>query len=522
MARVGTGAIRAADFESMARQLLAGPYHGAQVIDDSLRADLLQAMVARQLVLDEARRRGLAELDRAELEQLQARLLTRHLYETRVHRSVEVTEPGLDSLAAVAGYDLEVRFRHVMCMTKADAEGVLDALRSGRTLAELATERSVHRPTAGRGGDMGWLPMADMLPEVVEAVADLEVGKVHMAPVRSRYGYHIFELIDRRSVSVDAHRVSVERLWEVRKHEGQVDAYLDSLAEARGLTCEGEAGSGPTTQVLCRWQDDGRLTRQAFHDYLTHSSRGDTLSAEARRRQLRHAASRRLAVEEAVRLGLADLPGVVDLWRRRQEELLSRRLEASVTEGMEVTEAQIRSYYDDHPERYGPRPVADIREIFVRDRETAVSLRQRLDEGAQITDLAAFHERESTKARGGAMQITIRENPALGVLSPTALDGQPGAVYGPLEVPGGFSLFRIERRHERPPRPLPEVRPVIVTILRARGRNQRMDAFIDSLMASAADEVEIFDDVLSRTLSGFDPRQATMADTIARRSIWEN
>ena len=58
-----------------------------------------------------------------------------------------------------------------------------------------------------------------------------------------------------------------------------------------------------------------------------------------------------------------------------------------------------------------------------------------------------------------------RQIPQLGPLAPTALDGEVGALYGPLQVPGGFSVFRVEERDQLPSRPFQQVRRGIALVL---------------------------------------------------------
>jgi len=58
---------------------------------------------------------------------------------------------------------------------------------------QLATEHSAC-PSAGEGGWLGQLRPGDVLPEIWDALADLEVGAICAVPIRSEHGWHVLRL----------------------------------------------------------------------------------------------------------------------------------------------------------------------------------------------------------------------------------------------------------------------------------------------------------------------------------------
>ena len=71
--------------------------------------------------------------------------------------------------------------------------------------ATLARLHSVDG-SATRGGDLGWLQPGDSVPAFEEAMNRLKPGEISQ-PIKSQYGYHIIEVLDRRQESVGADRV---------------------------------------------------------------------------------------------------------------------------------------------------------------------------------------------------------------------------------------------------------------------------------------------------------------------------
>jgi peptidyl-prolyl cis-trans isomerase SurA len=78
-----------------------------------------------------------------------------------------------------------------------NARRLLEELRQGASFQNLAQQFS--QDSSGRnGGNMGWLQVGQLPPEVEAVLAQMPVGAVSM-PIRSAEGYHIVALRDRRA-----------------------------------------------------------------------------------------------------------------------------------------------------------------------------------------------------------------------------------------------------------------------------------------------------------------------------------
>jgi len=90
---------------------------------------------------------------------------------------------------------------HILLETPEDALEVLAELDSGKAFAEAAAEYSID-PSGENGGDLGWFVGSTMVPEFAAAIATMQVGEVSREPVKSEFGYHIINLIDRRDAAL--------------------------------------------------------------------------------------------------------------------------------------------------------------------------------------------------------------------------------------------------------------------------------------------------------------------------------
>jgi peptidyl-prolyl cis-trans isomerase SurA len=73
-----------------------------------------------------------------------------------------------------------------------------EQIQSGENFGELAKLLSDDPGSANSGGDMGWRGPGTFVPEFEEVAKNLELGVIS-EPFQSRFGWHILEVVDRRT-----------------------------------------------------------------------------------------------------------------------------------------------------------------------------------------------------------------------------------------------------------------------------------------------------------------------------------
>ncbi len=111
----------------------------------------------------------------------------------------DVLKAKYDDLVKQAKPAEEVRARHILVKTEAEAKDIIKQLDKGADFEKLAKERSTDPGSGASGGDLGYFTKDKMVPEFADAAFKLEKGKYTETPVHSQYGWHVIELIDRRS-----------------------------------------------------------------------------------------------------------------------------------------------------------------------------------------------------------------------------------------------------------------------------------------------------------------------------------
>lgn len=143
---------------------------------------------------------------------------------------------GKDSASASLKQTLA---RHILIKTTEivsaeDAQRKISALKerlvNGADFAELAKQHSNDLSSA-KGGDLGWLYEGDTVPEFERAMDALKLNEIS-APVRSPFGYHIIQVLERRTQDAtdDRKRQAARQVLRERKSD---EAYQEWLRQQR-------------------------------------------------------------------------------------------------------------------------------------------------------------------------------------------------------------------------------------------------------------------------------------------------
>jgi peptidyl-prolyl cis-trans isomerase SurA len=143
---------------------------------------------------------------------------------------------GRDAPASVE----QTRARHILVRvsektSEGEAQRRIELLRrriqQGEEFAEVARLNS-DDASAGRGGDLGWVLPGDTVPEFERAMNTLKLNELS-EPVRSPFGFHLIQVMERRTadVSSDRRRAEARRVLRERRMEETYEEWLRQLRD---------------------------------------------------------------------------------------------------------------------------------------------------------------------------------------------------------------------------------------------------------------------------------------------------
>jgi peptidyl-prolyl cis-trans isomerase C len=249
---------------------------------DILRRRVLDELVARSLLLQEARRRGIVigqdqveraflriraeypgthfddllaqeRLSQAELKaRLKDQLTIERLFEQEVFPQVVVSDAEIDRYYGDHPQEFQeperVRVLQIVVPTKDEANQLREKLRRNpQSFAEVARKSSV-APEGKAGGDLGFIGKGSGFPEVFDVAFTLPVNQVSdVTP--SPYGFHLFKVVEKRSAVrralADARAEIGEKLAREKRARAQED-YVKSLRERARIQIDEKALAGVT------------------------------------------------------------------------------------------------------------------------------------------------------------------------------------------------------------------------------------------------------------------------------------
>ncbi len=202
LATVNGEEITQADIDLFYQEL---PDQMKQIPIEQVQNQILDRLIDQQLILGEAKK---ARLDkRPDIERKLAYEKTKILNESylEIVLEKEVTPERIREVynraIALEEKREEIKARHILVKTEAEALDIINALKRGGDFISLAKERSTG-PSGKNGGDLGFFTADQMVPPFSKAAYALRKGETSDKPVQTQFGWHVIKVEDRRLAGV--------------------------------------------------------------------------------------------------------------------------------------------------------------------------------------------------------------------------------------------------------------------------------------------------------------------------------
>ncbi|HXF82718.1 MAG TPA: peptidylprolyl isomerase [bacterium] len=132
----------------------------------------------------------------------------------------------------------QVRVRHILVETEAEARFVLARLARGEKFEDLARQLSKDPGSREQGGDLGFVARGQLVPEFEQAAFALAPGQVSPI-VKTQYGYHVIQGVAHQAAqpsALDDVREQIRRQLLSRKQEADFAAWLKQVKASAKIT----------------------------------------------------------------------------------------------------------------------------------------------------------------------------------------------------------------------------------------------------------------------------------------------
>lgn len=171
-----------------------------------LRTQVKQEMVNRLVAVQAAEKAGIdkqADVTQ-EIELARQGILVRALMADYLKKN-PVTDAKVqaeyDNIKKEQAGKQEYKLRHILVKDEKAATDLIAAIKAKKVTFEAAAKKDSMDPGSGQnGGDLGWGPTSNYVPEFAQAVEGLKKGEMTSKPVQTQFGWHIIEVEDSRAV----------------------------------------------------------------------------------------------------------------------------------------------------------------------------------------------------------------------------------------------------------------------------------------------------------------------------------
>jgi parvulin-like peptidyl-prolyl isomerase len=383
LARVGDRVITRDDFEEQfARQIFPD-----SISPDSARISFLESMIQKELLVLGARERGLFAPDTVlerRMRDYEDDQLRKRVKQDETKIDTTVTDKEIEKLFGLSTEELQLR--HFQHWSRASVDSARKRIDQGEGFAQVAVDRSQDR-FAAEGGLLPWVTQLRLIPEFRTAIASA-VDSQAVGPFSSMYGWHLISVVGRRpreGADLELERPSLilegknermrerqgSRLEEYKKRyrfkmdEPAIAALVDEASRIltaawadstrQGLSLAENWTPADTARVLATYEGD-EFTAGDYHAFLVKEGplflrqRLIPAGAIATVRDIFYNEARR---KEARRQGYDRDPEFKRQLELKREELVVERFYGQeIMAGIQVSDADARAYFKEHPDQF--------------------------------------------------------------------------------------------------------------------------------------------------------------------------
>lgn len=164
-----------------------------------------------------------------------------------------------------------------------------------------------------------------------------------------------------------------------------------------------------------------------------------------------------------------------------RKDVLSQLAMKSVLSGIEVSDEEIKAYYDVNPNQFVKEGKVSAKHILTDSEEKCTDIFKEIAEGAKSFEDAAKEYSTCPSGQQGGDLGEFGKGQMVKEFEDAAFSGEIGKVIGPVKTQFGYHLIKVEKRTEPETAPFDEVKENIRKTLLSQKQNQLYSEKISEL-----------------------------------------
>jgi parvulin-like peptidyl-prolyl isomerase len=394
------------------------------------------------------------------------------------------------------------------------ADDIYQKLKGGADFTEMAVKYSDDQSAKSNKGSLSYFTWGSMVPEFEEAAWSLKIGEISK-PVKTRFGFHIIRLEDKRErkgfnppsdeeglfyikrqlfmthgdsgrVLWEKHLADLKERYDFESNKQNILAIATTITKNmnEGRTDIQALGRSELQMVLAEWRGGKITVEDLFSADPDRTGRALVRYKQAHfvEEDVDSQGIRKVILADAKAKGISEDPylkGLVEKFRETQ--LLQNIEKLEINDKSEATPDEARAYYEAHPNEFMKPAELELWEIFVKDESVAKSVFARAQKGENFEKLAKkYNVDKKYEPQNGYVGYVAAG--ARGSISKEAFALGPGnRIGGPLKYSNGWIIFKTGRKKESVLRKFEEVDDRAKSLVRRELLNERRKIWEDSL-----------------------------------------
>ena len=169
------------------------------------KVKLLDQIIEEEVIYQLAKDDGLQRNKeyREKVKEIERQTLINFFIQEKVDKMAEVTKSEVETYfntnqEEFAAYQVR-NLSHILVAEQKEANSILKKLKAGSQFETLAQNHSTD-PSKARGGQLGWVRRADLVPEFADVAFKLAKKNDISNVVKTQFGYHIIRMNDTRDL----------------------------------------------------------------------------------------------------------------------------------------------------------------------------------------------------------------------------------------------------------------------------------------------------------------------------------